>query len=318
MKIRGVVLSFIIMIFAASGYSAAQESRLRVGIMPLSKKMDRSSDAIISGLTTQMSKYKFIQLIERAKMDKAMKEIEMGQTGVIDESTAAQVGKVSGVEVMIVGTAGSDSISFRAVHVETQKVLASDTIISKNDLDSLSSKLAKGLLAYLNQKSLKSINNKSGDIDLQFWVEKRVSGKTVLLRKGESLKIGDSIIFKFKSNTDGYLTIIDVQPGGDVVMLFPNDYQQDNRIIAGAEYSIPGKNDTFELTIGEPAGADLIKAFFTSKRVEWLDKKSLEGEGFQSMKEKDKESLARAVKITGTKMKNSEWSTQNLELDVLK
>ena len=61
--------------------------------------------------------------------------------------------------------------------------------------------------------------------------------------------IGDSDVFKFKSNRDGSLTIVDIQAGRDVVVLFPNDLRPSNRIDSEAECSIPSGDDGFKITV---------------------------------------------------------------------
>ncbi|MEW6684696.1 MAG: DUF6340 family protein [Candidatus Edwardsbacteria bacterium] len=49
----------------------------------------------------------YYQLIERAQIDKVMQELALGQTGVVDESTAKQVGKILGVDAVIFGSVTS-------------------------------------------------------------------------------------------------------------------------------------------------------------------------------------------------------------------
>ncbi len=59
-------------------------------------------------------------------------------------------------------------------------------------------------------------------------------------------------------------------------------------------------------------------AFFTEKKVDWLDRRKLSGEGFWTVKENEKYNLSRGFKITTTKLKRAEWESKVLEIDVIK
>jgi hypothetical protein len=131
-------------------------------------------------------------------------------------------------------------------------------------------------------------------------------------------RIGESVVFHFKSNRNGFLTIIDIQPNGDVVVLFPNDFSSSDGIKANTDYSIPSETDGFEITVTEPAGTDTIVAFFTLKKAAWLDRNKLGGEGFWSVKEGEKMEFSRGFNITATGLNKSEWESRALEIEVMK
>jgi hypothetical protein len=105
---------------------------------------------------------------------------------------------------------------------------------------------------------------------------------------------------------------------GDVVILYPNDFEKNNSVKAGVIYSLPDPGHNFDIHITEPAGTDVVKAFFTAKKVDWLDKKNLEGEGLKILKENEKENFIRGIAVAGKKIRNSEWATQAIEVEVVK
>ena len=73
----------------------------------------------------------------------------------------------------------------------------------------------------------------------------------------------DLLQLHIKSERDGYLTVFDLMADGEVQILYPNKYHQDNFIKGGKKYSIPARNDNFRLRIGPPKGADRLLAVVT-------------------------------------------------------
>lgn len=92
--------------------------------------------------------------------------------------------------------------------------------------------LASNLEVYLAKENLKSMSNDSPVIDMEFYLEKFGKSRRYRVSSGKTgrVKIGEKIIFHIRSNESGHLTIVDFQPGGDVVILYPNDFHPDNSI----------------------------------------------------------------------------------------
>jgi hypothetical protein len=294
----------------------AQYATISTGIMPFSGR-DRSAVESLTGeLTNALAKYRFIILVERARMNEAVKEIELGQAGLINETSAVKAGRIHGIQCMIVGSISGGRIVARALHTETQRII---TTAEGSDAAAIAPKLASGIETFLMREELKRLRNDSPDVQLTLRVEnKKRPGEAIAPGKTGSVKIGDPVVFHFKANRDGFLTIIDIQPGGDVVVLYPNDMSPDNRITSGREYTIPSKDDSFEITVTEPAGKDTVVAFFTVRKADWLDRKKLSGEGFWSVKEGDRLEMARSLKITSTGLKPAEWESATIEIEVEK
>jgi hypothetical protein len=152
----------------------AQMYSIKTGVIPfvnLENKKEKD-ERVAPEITNSLFRYKFISLVERANMDKSIKEMELGQSGLIDEKTAVEVGKIHGIQLIIMGTIQKDTVNARAVHVETQKIVSavSGRI---NDIDTISRKLAAGIETYLARENLKKLRNDSADIDLDFRIEKK-------------------------------------------------------------------------------------------------------------------------------------------------
>ncbi|MBQ6666275.1 MAG: hypothetical protein IJM68_11885 [Synergistaceae bacterium] len=82
--------------------------RVRLGIMRFDSKTydvpDRMAAAITDIFGRVLFKSKGIMLVEREKLEDVMKELRLGMSGLVDEDTAAEVGKLAGCDYMLMGS----------------------------------------------------------------------------------------------------------------------------------------------------------------------------------------------------------------------
>ena len=95
-------------------------------------------------------------------------------------------------------------------------------------------------------------------------------------------EINEKIVFYVKAEKNGYLTMLDVGPNGNITVIFPNKYHSDNFVRAGVTYQVPSPNYGFEFDVQGPAGLERIKAIVTLNKVSLL-KLDLD-KGFHSVK----------------------------------
>ena len=76
-------------------------------------------------------------------------------------------------------------------------------------------------------------------------------------------QIGEKITFSVKAEENGYLTLLDINPQGEIVVIYPNRFHRDNFIQAGVTYKVPRERDNFALGVSGPAGQERIKAIVT-------------------------------------------------------
>jgi TolB-like protein len=92
------------------------------------KEYDWLSTGIGEVFTTKLGSLPCFNLVERIKISEALKEMELGQTGLIDENTAPQVGKMVGAEGLVTGSfqivGQAIRIDARLLDVETGRVYA--------------------------------------------------------------------------------------------------------------------------------------------------------------------------------------------------
>ena len=95
---------------------------------------------------------------------------------------------------------------------------------------------------------------------------------------------GDAVRIFVKTNEDAYVTIINVGPSGNVTQLFPNAFQQSNRVAANRALEVPSANGGSRINVRGPVGAELIKVFVSSEPIKIIPESQLVGSGaFRSL-----------------------------------
>jgi len=94
---------------AAQLFSDAKEKlTVRLAVFPFSSsKLDQKFGAIVSQTILSRalpSRSEFVQFLDRENLQKVFEEQALSQTGAIDEKTAVEVGKISGVNTIVIGS----------------------------------------------------------------------------------------------------------------------------------------------------------------------------------------------------------------------
>jgi TolB-like protein len=92
-----------------AGPSAEEYQPVVIAIMPFTnisgqKELDWLCTGIAESISSKLGSLPYFSLVERIKLAEAMKEIELGQTGVISEDTAARTGQMAGAEELVIGS----------------------------------------------------------------------------------------------------------------------------------------------------------------------------------------------------------------------
>lgn len=110
-------------------------------------------------LTTRLFQTGEFQVVERQLLNKVLQEQKLGMSGMIDASSAAQIGKLLGVDAIVTGTVTDrgDAIRINARMIETEKAhvfaVASVSVIRENHLIGM---LGKEISAPANNSSSSS------------------------------------------------------------------------------------------------------------------------------------------------------------------
>ncbi len=129
-------------------YSAKEEvtENLKVAVLPFrTKGLNRDiGDIILDKMITSLVNMGRFEVMERAELDKVLKEQNLELSGVVDAATAARVGKGIGLDAIIVGSVSSTgsgiSLDARLIDTETASIITSkDAYIYRTDIGSVKS-----------------------------------------------------------------------------------------------------------------------------------------------------------------------------------
>ena len=83
---------------------------------------------------------------------------------------------------------------------------------------------------------------------------------------GLVLEQGDRVRFRFRTNFDGYLYVMNQSTSGSYEQLFPREETgQDNRVAAGKDYNVPATSTAFR--IAGPPGHEIVYWLITPARL---------------------------------------------------
>jgi len=109
---------------------------ITIAILPFAnnspdKSLDSAGITLADLISAQMSSKKGFKLVERQRIERLLNEMNLGQAGMINQTTAVQIGKILGANVMAFGsftTLGKKTLlTMRLVKVETSEIVGGVT-----------------------------------------------------------------------------------------------------------------------------------------------------------------------------------------------
>lgn len=101
---------------------------------------------------------------------------------------------------------------------------------------------------------------------IEIALERLDGARWTAIDPGLVLEQGDRIRFRFRSNFDGYLYVMNQSTSGNYEQLFPREETgQENRVVAGKDYNIPATSAAFR--IAGPAGHEIVYWLVTPARL---------------------------------------------------
>ncbi len=124
-------------------------------------KFNQLSQGFSENLTYHLVRSQTVKVIERAQMDKALQEMKLGMTGIVDNSTAQAIGKVLGAKYVAIGAVeilgDHVEINCRILQVATSENVLVEKVSGKvNDLfelrDQVGQRISQQLVASVSSK----------------------------------------------------------------------------------------------------------------------------------------------------------------------
>lgn len=113
--------------------------RLSIAVLPFESKglgTELGSIDLLDKLITGFVNINRFKVIERALLEKILEEQKLGMSGILDASTAAEIGKGIGVDAVVVGSvtrgSGALSIDARLIDTETAQIVTAKDAYSAN------------------------------------------------------------------------------------------------------------------------------------------------------------------------------------------
>jgi len=134
--------------------------RMSIAVMPFQNKGASKDlgEIILDKMITALFNQGRFKVIERSQLDKVLQEQQLGASGIVDASTAAELGKGIGVDAIIIGSvaatpSGTLSIDARAIDTESATIIvahdaysgSADILSVKNTIENLAQKFTTSI-----------------------------------------------------------------------------------------------------------------------------------------------------------------------------
>ncbi len=92
---------------------------------------------------------------------------------------------------------------------------------------------------------------------MEITLQQQESGRWTTVNPGRVLASNDRVRFRFRTNFDGFLYVMNRSTSGKYEQLFPRDETgKDNRIVSGRDYTVPATQTLFR--IAGPPGYEIV------------------------------------------------------------
>ena len=174
-------------------------SRLTVAVMPfhVAGSQESMSEHITETMITQLVKLHRFRILERNALQKIMKEHSLSVSGVIEESTAIELGKLASADAIILGnviiSSGYSKFNARIIDTETAvTIIAQDSDTQSDLLEDITEEVKKLAIKIYNDMPLVEgyVVNVDGDqvyLDLGLESSVRRGTKVVVYREGNPI-----------------------------------------------------------------------------------------------------------------------------------
>ena len=202
-------------------------------------------------------------VVTRSYLCQVMRENKLRTSDQVDPEAAKKIGMLSDADFVIPGRVtalGSRlQVTVRLVETETGKQKWADAFSVPID-DALKKLVTAPVGGGDNCGESEPPPPPSQAPDLNRLQVKVWADKTAY-RIGESIQIGVRV------NRDAYVTLVDLGTSGQVTVLYPNRFHQNNFVRAGQDVLIPSPDAGFALQAVKPEGFEQVRAIATEEPV---------------------------------------------------
>jgi len=231
-------------------------------------------------LEVELSKYSDIQLINRNRLDLAMRENSINYRGTKNPGLPEIMGEIAGADAVMTGNYWEKDndveVNIHLIQSKSGKYLVSvNTIIAKELIPSALS-IKPGNFTEIMPAITQLIQPfepvkpsilvkppitqqtiaETAELKVDLWADRGNGG---IYKEGELMQV------YFKVNKDCYVRLINRDTKGNILQLYPNKYSGYNKINGNKTYLIPGRNDRFIFKVIPPFGSELLTIFASTE-----------------------------------------------------
>ena len=209
--------------------------------------------SVRSALVSELGEIGNLRLIER---NEAPDRILAGQVSVADNGRFQ-------VRLRLINVNIGNSTQDRSLHIGSGQVQAAvktflaDTEVQGQKVDGLASLIRASYVL----KALAKIENPKPGFQVNVTLDKGDLGK---------YQIGDTVEISMQPSRDCYVYVLDIGSSGKINLLFPSEFEPDNFLRKGQQYTIPS-TDEYAIELGGPPGEERVKVIATTQKIP-LDK----------------------------------------------
>jgi TolB-like protein len=123
-----------------------RDQKIKIGIIEFQSLNEEAKKDILGKVFSEVLTTAFVnsdafKIIEREHIEKVVKELQLTQSGIVDPSSAKQIGKMVGADAILTGSVikfGNDMrVDARIIEVESGIILTAEKALGKSDLKSI-------------------------------------------------------------------------------------------------------------------------------------------------------------------------------------
>lgn len=174
MKIRKPISLFLIVIFCFYDFALAflpDEEKIVIAVVDFrntgeDKKLDYLEKTIPENIITRMAKSGKTEIVERTRLQDALKEMKLGLSGIIDEQSAVELGRAVGATAILLGSYASIGsqirINARLINVKSSRIIKAEVVQGNvaNEIFQLMDQVAASMESQL-------LNQNTGSVQYQ-------------------------------------------------------------------------------------------------------------------------------------------------------
>jgi hypothetical protein len=166
-------------------------------------------------------------------------------------------------------------------------------MVCASSLFLVTSVVADDLLA----KDLSIVQRQMADVKPARPAESGLSVRAWVDHENNRYQIGDKLVLNIQTNRDAYISVLDMGTTGKVSQIYPNRYQPEQLVKAGAVVSIPPVGADYDFRVGGATGTELIKVFASEVSTPLINETQLSQSGVFSVVEQDADMLAKDLNV---------------------